>query len=148
MSKKNEKKVHERNFAKEVKDMAERLNVKPKDNKTEDKDALYSDMFSTIHSAVNHVTNLSGYTFTVEEETFDIGEVMHALMSSVLINALIRTDKEWVKKNLKFMLDNFDDLEVVANELLESGQMMKGNSKDFAEFLEAYQGDSNDRVVH
>ena len=141
MSKKNEKKNSERDFTKIVKDLAERLNV----NKSSDPDV--EALFKTIHSALNHLANLASFTFTVEEN-FNIGEVMHAMIASTLVHALMRTSPEWLKGNLQFTLDNFDDLEGIANDLLESGQMEKGDTEDFAEFVEAYRGKDSDRVVH
>jgi len=142
--KKTEKKISERDFTKEVKDMAERINVAPKDKK--DKDADVQPMFECIHSAINHVANLSGFTFSVEEN-FDMGTVMHALITSTLVHALIRTSPEWLKENLQFSLDQFDDLEKIANEMLKNGSMTQGSTEDFADFLSSTQED-DDRVVH
>jgi len=142
--KKTEKKISERDFTKEVKDMAERINVAPKDN--EPKDADVQPMFECIHSAINHVANLSGFTFTVEEN-FDMGTVMHAMITSVLVHALIRTSPKWLKENLEFTLDHLDDLKGIANEMLKNGSMTKGSTEDFADFLSSIQED-DDRVVH
>ena len=139
--KKTEKKISERDFTKEVKDMAERINVAPKD-----KDADVQPMFECIHHALNNVANLSGFTFSVEEN-FDMGTVMHALITSTLVHALIRTSPEWLKENLQFALDQFDDLEKVANEMLKNGSMTQGSTEDFADFLSSIQED-DDRVVH
>ena len=143
--KKTEKKISERDFTKEVKDMAERISVKPKDNEPNDADV--QPMFECIHSAINHVANLSGFTFSVEEN-FDMGTVMHALITSTLVHALIRTSPEWLKENLQFSLDQFDDLEKVANEMLKNGSMTQGSTEDFADFLSSIQEDDDDRVVH
>ena len=143
--KKTEKKISERDFTKEVKDMAERINVAPKDN--EPKDADVQPMFECIHSAINHVANLSGFTFSVEEN-FDMGTVMHALITSTLVNALIRTSPEWLKENLEFTLDHLDDLEKIANEMLKNGSMTQGSTEDFADFLSSIREDDDDRVVH
>ncbi len=140
--KKTEKKISERDFTKEVKDMAERINVKPKD-----KDADVQPMFECIHHAINNVANLSGYTFSVEEG-FDLGAVMHAMITSTLVHALIRTSPEWLKENLQFSLDNFADLEGIANQMLKNGDMTRGNVEDFADFLSSIQEDDNNRVVH
>ena len=142
--KKTEKKISERDFTKEVKDMAERISVKPKDNEPNDADV--QPMFECIHSAINHVANLSGFTFSVEEN-FDMGTVMHALMTSTLVNALIRTSPEWLKENLEFTLDHLDDLEKIANEMLKNGSMTQGSTEDFADFLASIRED-DDRVVH
>jgi adenine C2-methylase RlmN of 23S rRNA A2503 and tRNA A37 len=138
--KKTEKKISERDFTKEVKDMAERISVKPKDKDVQP-------MFECIHHALNNVANLSGYTFSVEEG-FDIGTVMHAMITSTLVHALIRTSPEWLKENLQFSLDNFADLEGIANQMLKNGDMTRGNVEDFADFLASIREDDNDRVVH
>jgi len=140
--KKTEKKISERDFTKEVKDMAGRISVKPKDNKLKD----IEPMFECIHHAINNVANLSGFTFTVEEG-FDMGTVMHAMITSTLVHALIRTSPEWLKENLQFSLDQFDDLERIANELLKNGSMTQGSTEDFADFLASIRED-DDRVVH
>ena len=140
--KKTEKKISERDFTKEVKDMAERINVAPKD-----KDADVQPMFECIHHALNNVANLSGFTFSVEEG-FDIGTVMHAMITSTLVHALIRTSPEWLKENLQFALDNFNDLEKIADQMLKDGSMERGSTEDFADFLSSIREDDDDRVVH
>ena len=138
--KKTEKKISERDFTKEVKDMAERISVKPKDKDVQP-------MFECIHHALNNVANLSGYTFSVEEG-FDIGTVMHAMITSTLVHALIRTSPEWLKENLQFSLDNFADLEGIANQMLKNGDMERGSTEDFADFLASLREEDDDRVVH
>jgi len=143
--KKTEKKISERDFTKEVKDMAERINVAPKDKK--DKDADVQPMFECIHHALNNVANLSGFTFSVEEG-FDLGTVMHAMITSTLVHALIRTSPEWLKENLQFSLDNFNDLEKIADQMLKDGSMERGSTEDFADFLASLREDDDDRVVH
>ena len=138
--KKTEKKISERDFTKEVKDMAERISVKPKDKDVQP-------MFECIHHALNNVANLSGYTFSVEEG-FDLGAVMHAMITSTLVHALIRTSPEWLKENLQFSLDNFADLEGIANQMLKNGDMERGSTEDFADFLASLREEDDDRVVH
>ena len=76
-----------------------------------------------------------------------MGTVMHALITSTLVHALIRTSPEWLKENLQFSLDQFDDLEKIANEMLKNGSMTQGSTEDFADFLSSTQED-DDRVVH
>ena len=53
-----------------------------------------------------------------------------------------------LKENLQFALDQFDDLEKVANEMLKNGSMTQGSTEDFADFLSSIQEDDDDRVVH
>jgi len=70
------------------------------------------------------------------------------MITSTLVHALIRTSPEWLKENLQFSLDNFADLERIADQMLKNGDMTRGSVEDFADFLSSIREDDDDRVVH
>ena len=112
------KKKNERDFTKEVKQIADDISI----NRSDDDDEQHMQDFEQIHHAMNHFVNVIGLEEISSKERSPLA-VWYDLLNSSVMHVMMRTEKAYVKSVLKEIIKNIDFLDEWNEDKIKSGQM-------------------------
>ena len=112
------KKKNEKDFAKEVKKIADDISI----NRGDDLDEQHMKDFEEIHHAMNHIVNMLGLEEISSKERSPLA-VWYDLLNSAVMHVMMRTEKAYVKDVLGEIVNNIDFLDEWNEDRINSGQM-------------------------
>lgn len=112
------KKKNEKDFAKEVKKIADDISI----NRGDHLDEQHMKDFEQIHEATNHFVNMLGLEEISGKKRSPLA-VWYDLLNSAVMHVMMRTEKAYVKDVLGEIVNNIDFLDEWNEDRINSGQM-------------------------
>jgi len=141
------KKKNERDFTKEVKEIADEISINRDENiELSDEDVQEFDHFEEIHHVLNNVINAIGLEEISNKDRMPVA-VWHDVMHSIIMHIMMRTDINYVTELMSDIdaerLGFIDDWN---NHRVEVGQMSAMSKESFEKLLTVTE--DNNETIH
>ena len=141
------KKKNERDFTKEVKEIADEISINRDENiELSDEDVQEFNDFEEIHHVLNNVINAIGLEEISNKDRMPVA-VWHDVMHSIIMHIMMRTDKNYVTELMSDIdaerLGFIDDWN---NHRVEVGQMSAMSKESFEKLLTVTE--DNNETIH
>jgi|TARA_R100000742_G_C4254644_1_gene72660 hypothetical protein len=141
------KKKNERDFSKEVKEIADKISINKDENiELSDEDVQEFNDFEEIHHVLNNVINAIGLEEISNKDRMPVA-VWHDVMHSIIMHIMMRTDINYVTELMSDIdaerLGFIDDWN---NHRVEVGQMSAMSKESFEKLLTVTE--DNNETIH
>ena len=144
------KKKNERDFTKEVKEIADEISINRDENiELSDEDVQEFDHFEEIHHVLNNVINAIGLEEISHKDRVP-QVVWHDVIHSIIMHIMMRTDKNYVTELMSDIdAERLNFIDEWNNYRVEVGQMSAMSKENFEQVVDAVKDfNDEDKTIH